>query len=777
MSDNISLLDDPLLAAAPVAEGYKVLGPVALFSKLGQGGMGAVYKGRHARLNIDVVVKVMIPPAALPPAQQDQYVKRFVREASIAASIHHQNLVHVSDVNSQNGLHFLIMEYVDGESAADVLKRKGRLSEVEALRIISGAADGLAEAHSQGIVHRDIKPANILISKDGKVKVADLGLAKAIGGDSTDGGDSQMTMSHATMGTPHYMSPEQIESARDVSFPADVWSLGVTLYQLLANALPWNDETLRKLINKICDESPMDIRAARPDISEPIAEIIDRCLKKSPSDRYAHCGDMAAAVKKALDSVLASQPAIAETLIYGVTGERSTATSKPDSDIMQKIALTLNIEGLTDAKQSVPKSSATPEDRTVQIQADSPTQSGGKTAVTAKPAKKKLWVGAVIVLAVIALAAGLYQRQKQPVNSQDRINTEPLRRPVRDALERRQSSLPVLMKPELLSYFGEWNRAQAVLNTAEEKNTVDSWRKALDAFETADRLRIKNRIDDSELDGKDPRPEIIRCRSKISEGLDEIALLQKSAAEKTESGDIAGAVVAYDKALDSDPSNLDALLKRGDANAKLGKINSAINDYNRGLEIEPQNIDMLLSRANAKFLLKDYNAAIDDCDKALSVDKTQPTMWHNRGFFKMHISDWHGAISDFDRSLELKPSDAMALYNRGFSKYSINDWPGAAMDFSKTLTIEPDHPLAKRLRDMSIAKEAIRMKDWKIAKASLDAVLAATADDSEAKALAADVEEKIAAEEQEETKEDDAPGPEIRITPGFKRPGFSPFGF
>ncbi len=124
-----SLADDPLLLNVPEREGYKVLGGVVLYQKLGQGGMGAVYKGRHVRLNVDVAVKVMALPEGVTPSQADNYIQRFVREARTAASVKHQNLIRVYDVNSEGGVHFLIMDFVDGESAGDRLKRKGRLAE------------------------------------------------------------------------------------------------------------------------------------------------------------------------------------------------------------------------------------------------------------------------------------------------------------------------------------------------------------------------------------------------------------------------------------------------------------------------------------------------------------------------------------------------------------------------------------------------------------------------------------------------------------------------
>ena len=116
---------DPLLTSVPEAEGYKVLGGVVLYQKLGQGGMGAVYRGKHLRLEVDVALKVMAPPSSLAPTQADNYVARFLREAKTAAAVRHQNLIRVYDVNSESGVHYLIMDFVDGESAGDRLKRKG----------------------------------------------------------------------------------------------------------------------------------------------------------------------------------------------------------------------------------------------------------------------------------------------------------------------------------------------------------------------------------------------------------------------------------------------------------------------------------------------------------------------------------------------------------------------------------------------------------------------------------------------------------------------------
>ena len=268
-----TLLQDPVLADVPDNHGYKLLGPVALYRRLGEGGMSVVYEGRHSRLLMDVAVKVMVPPSNLPSEERDLFLKRFRREARTAAKIHHQNLVHVSDINQDHGLHFLIMEYVDGETSRDRLRRKGALPEAEALRIVREVAAGLAVAHTADVVHRDVKPHNILISWEGEVKVADLGLAKAVGGDIVTA-ETQLTMPRVAVGTPPYMSPEQTRAPGDITPAADVWSLGVTLFQLLTDELPWNDEDLVELISKIRKEPPRDIEELRDDLCEGTVKLL-----------------------------------------------------------------------------------------------------------------------------------------------------------------------------------------------------------------------------------------------------------------------------------------------------------------------------------------------------------------------------------------------------------------------------------------------------------------------------------------------------------------------
>jgi len=298
------LCSDPLLQSIPIRDGCKSLGGVRLEEKLGQGGMGAVYRGKHLRLGVDVAVKVMARPLNLTAEDADTRVKRFLREAHVAAMIDHPALVRVVDVNSAGDLYYLVMDFVDGESAGDCLKRRNeRLPEADAVAICLGAAEGLAEAHRKGVVHRDVKPDNIMIGKDGRVRVTDLGLAKATSHDEDASAPSALTQTQSGMGTPFYMPPEQFRAAHDVTPAADVWSLGVTLYQLATAELPWTDSSVFEMAEKIKHDPLPDPREWAPDLSDGFCAIIEKAVAKSPADRYPDGGAMAAALRAHLGAV------------------------------------------------------------------------------------------------------------------------------------------------------------------------------------------------------------------------------------------------------------------------------------------------------------------------------------------------------------------------------------------------------------------------------------------------------------------------------------------
>ena len=255
--------------------------------QIGAGGLGTVWLARHQMLDTLFAVKVLDPAVA---QEQPDYVKRFVREAKLATKIRHPNLVAVHDAgyDAAKGVYFLVMDYVKGDTLRDVIAFGGAQPEREAVRIILQVADVLAAAQCFGMVHRDLKPENIMLTKEGVVKLLDLGVAKVSGGL-----DSLKTQTNAVFGTPAYISPEQAIDSSTVDARADVYSLGVILFELLSGRRPYAGDDPMEALQQLLDPSPLpDVRTVNGKVSPKVAETVARMCAKRLEDRIASPKDL-----------------------------------------------------------------------------------------------------------------------------------------------------------------------------------------------------------------------------------------------------------------------------------------------------------------------------------------------------------------------------------------------------------------------------------------------------------------------------------------------------
>lgn len=241
--------------------------------------MGVVYRARDERLQRRVAIKVLPPELAF---QQD-IRERFTREAQTAAKLSHPHIVPIHSVGEGNGLVYFVMGYVDGESVAGRIRRRGKLPVEETRRIMAESADALSAAHGFSIIHRDIKPDNILLEGSrGRVMVTDFGIAKALSG----GSGATLTGAGVAIGTPAFMSPEQAAGEREIDGRSDLYSLGIVTYQMLTGELPFNAPTVAGILMKQITEPAPDVRARRPDVPEDLALAVARCLEKDPENRW-----------------------------------------------------------------------------------------------------------------------------------------------------------------------------------------------------------------------------------------------------------------------------------------------------------------------------------------------------------------------------------------------------------------------------------------------------------------------------------------------------------
>jgi serine/threonine-protein kinase len=270
--------------AAAIAQGRAknlVFGEYRVLDKIGQGGMGVVLKAEHRRMKRQVAIKVL-PAAAL---RSPQAVQRFYREVEAAGQLNHPNIVCAYDASEHQGMHYLVMELIDGRDLASIIKQRGPLPIRQAVECVIQAARGLHYAHEKGIVHRDIKPANLLLDKTGTVKILDMGLARMDQGTEIDAGGERLTQSGQVMGTCDYMAPEQSLDTHTVDGRADIYSLGCTLYRLLTGKTPYQAESFAKLFLAHLNAPIPPLSAERSDVSPELDAICQKMMAKRPEDR------------------------------------------------------------------------------------------------------------------------------------------------------------------------------------------------------------------------------------------------------------------------------------------------------------------------------------------------------------------------------------------------------------------------------------------------------------------------------------------------------------
>jgi serine/threonine-protein kinase len=300
-------------------------GRYRLGDRLGSGGMSTVVLAMDERLERNVAIKLLAEHLA----DDEQFVIRFRREALSAARLVHPNIVQVYDfgTDDKSGRQYIVMEYVEGSSGAEILREQGVLPVQEALGILAQACRGLDYAHRSGVLHRDVKPGNLLRSKDGVVKLADFGIAKL------PSEESSITQVGSVLGTAAYLAPEQA-AGQESTARSDIYSLGVVAYQFLSGRLPYEAQSITELALKQQREAPPLLDQLNPDISPELAAAVDRALELEPQARYATAEEMRTALADAARGIAPEtaattvSPATAETrVVSGAAAGAGAATT------------------------------------------------------------------------------------------------------------------------------------------------------------------------------------------------------------------------------------------------------------------------------------------------------------------------------------------------------------------------------------------------------------------------------------------------------------------
>ena len=362
--------------------------------RIGRGGMAEIFQARDILLDRPVALKVLFPEFATDPA----FVERFRREAQAAANLNHPNIVGVYDWGKVNNTYYIAMEYVNGRTLADILKQSGTLTPMQVCDLISEVASALISAHHNGVIHRDIKPGNILVSTTGQVKVADFGIARALGA----GVEQGLTQTGAVMGTATYFSPEQAQGA-STDQRSDIYSLGIVMYEMLCGVAPFTGENAVAIAYKQVHEHAMPLTQRLASIPTDVAAIVAKCMEKSPDDRYSS----AEQVRDELRRFVEGMPVLAAT--------DKTLTEQATQVLPQtNINATTVISTQDSATELLPKTSGT---------ATSPTNYPPYDDKS--PQRTAVFVFGALLAAIVLLAGGLFLYQTLTRNSANASITVP----------------------------------------------------------------------------------------------------------------------------------------------------------------------------------------------------------------------------------------------------------------------------------------------------------------------------------------------------------------
>ncbi len=254
------------------------IGGCKVLSRIARGGMGTVYLGEQLHLGRQVAIKILAPELA----KDSVFVQRFVQEARAVAELSHPNIIHIIDAGASDGSFYFTMEFVEGENLNQIIQNRGRIPLDESLVLVGQIADALVHAHGRGVIHRDIKPENILITSTGQVKLADLGLAKR----TLDQNASAITQAGSILGTPYYMAPEQARDFRQADARSDLYSLGVSLYKMLAGVVPYDGNSPIEVMMKALQGDHISLDKFDPEIPPEAIALVDRMMHVEPQSRF-----------------------------------------------------------------------------------------------------------------------------------------------------------------------------------------------------------------------------------------------------------------------------------------------------------------------------------------------------------------------------------------------------------------------------------------------------------------------------------------------------------
>jgi tetratricopeptide (TPR) repeat protein/tRNA A-37 threonylcarbamoyl transferase component Bud32 len=585
--------------------GELVLGQYVLLDRLGEGGMGIVYKARHTKMNRIVALKVIRKERLTNP----EVVQRFEREVEMAAQLAHPNVVIAYDAAQVGDVHFFAMEFVEGKDLANYVTERGPLSVPKACSYIQQAALGLQHAFERGMIHRDIKPANLLVTANGTaVKLLDLGLARLSSADAELIGQP-LTQSGAVVGTPDYIAPEQARNPRNADIRADIYALGCTLYFCLTGRSPFRGDTLTETLLKHQFEDAVPLEQVRSDIPPALVAIVRKMMAKNPEDRYRKPAEVAAALEP-----------------FAAAGKNGA----PPAEVMQGIAPVPM--AMPAARQGYPAAAVSLEAPLVR----KPAHGIGLWLVLLAVVGlggMLLFVGLVTVYLLLrpgeksSTIAAKQAPEPAPAPVPPRIDADKARRHFDEArrlMQAKQIDQAIAELNQAIAANPEF--ADAYFVRASAYFAKGDLNKALEDNDTFARLKPKDGI---------PR---------FNRGI--IYSIK---------GDKLRAIEEYSKAIEITPGYTAALVNRGACYLDTQQFDLARRDFDAVLTLDAVNVAAYGNRGLLFYRQKDYDLALADLNRAIDLNGKDATAWYNRSLVHRKKGNIAQADADLARSKELDP--------------------------------------------------------------------------------------------------------------------------
>ena len=698
MISNDPTVTDPDRRSVPPSATRR-FGRYEIQATLGQGGMGEVLKAWDPTFKRLVALKRILPGIAGDPTQ----LGRFEREARAAARLSHPSIVAVYDVGVEEGRPYLATEFVEGETLAAVLRSRRRFEVETAVGLVRRIAEALQHAHERGVVHRDVKPSNVLVGTDGRVRVADFGLAKLLDSEV----DPALTASGALLGTPRYMSPEQAEGrTREVGPATDQFSLAVILHELLTGEQAFGGGSVREVLNAICDRELPSVRERNDAVGPALEAVLRRALEKDPARRYPSMGEFGADLGRAEAPApptgwrpwrvaLAACAALAVAALSWTFARGRRDDPPPVADVTGEDDLDRATEALEAALRSR-RSGGDLDASREEIEAASKalersTSARGRLALgRARAALGRLDLAEESLRSALALDPGLAEAGLELGRG---LATRAWLAMIADAplpLAARRPSLERLAAEAVAAVDAasgrdrpEWGLTLGVLAWVRS----DAQGLFLYAAEGLERWAG----DEGEADFRF------------------LAGLAASGAE---------AVLSFDLALERTPDHVLSLVARGRARDHQGDAPGALADLDRAIALAPGSAALRELRARLRLASGEVLGAVADHDEAIALEPADPMPWFTRGWIRhARLGDLDGAIEDYRRATGLAPDFVTPWYDlavawsargdrlaaSGRREEAAADWTAAAHAQGERIRIEPGNSGARiergRLRE------------------------------------------------------------------------------